>query len=156
MREKVTSFLWGYIPIPLAFYSVDMVCQITLVQEEIPRIILLTVLLTGLSGLLFYQILTKKRNPIRSPWALVVGAVLGLWHFFVPYLLIGSYGVWKTTPLDDLSFNGEDIRYLAYSFVDPTANLYLWQCDGSLAAVVFSALLFCGIVLKPKLGKLKK
>lgn len=156
MREKFKSFFAGYVFIPIVFYTADMGCQVAFVQGDLPDLLLLTVVLVVLNGLMFWSILTQKRFPIRSPWSLIIGAVIGLWHFLVPYLFIGSYLVWKTAPRDDLSLTMEDFTYFGASLVNPFLNFYQWQCDGSLGAALLSVILFAGIVLKPKLGMMKK
>ena len=156
MFEQFKSFLFGYIPIPLVFYAVDMICQEAFVEGGLFDIALLTVILTLVSGGLFSGILRQKKFPVSSPGALAFGASLGLWHFFTLYQIVGSYWVWKTAPTRHLNFTLVELKYFWMSFVNPVLNVDDWQCDGSLGAVLLSVTLFAGIVLMPKLGKIKK
>lgn len=156
MRDKLISFFSGYFLIPAVFYAFDMGLQSVLMTDKFWEFLSLTVVLVTVNGVIFWKLLAQRFYPVRSPWALAAGAIIGLWHFFVPYLLIGTYWVWKTVPQDGSGMTVEDIQYLAAGFVDPSLNLYQWQCDGSLPAVLISAVLFCGMILKPKLGKIKK
>ena len=145
------SFLLGYIFVPVAFYGIDMICQVLFFKEDPGKLVLLTMILFIVALFAFWLLIKQKYFLVRSLPALAVGAGLGLWHLYNFYTIIGFFGVFRPAPLKDLSFTFDDWKYLAECFVNPFLNLDRLQCDGALAAVVLSTALFFLIALKPKI-----
>jgi len=80
---------------------------------------------------------------------------LGLLHGFNIYLIIGSFWVWKTMPVENLTFAEDDFKQIVSLFINPFQQAEYFLCDGSAFAIVFSIAIFFLIVLKMKQNKIK-
>ena len=155
MGKHAKPFFLGYIVVPSVFYGADLLCQSTFFDDNLTDRILLTLILM-LIGWGTFSILRAKTLPAMSAGALTVGTMIGLWHFFVFYMLVGSYWVWQTVPVPKTILTANDLRYIGFSLINPFLNLDLLQCDGALAAVLLLSLLFIFKLMQPNFLERRK
>jgi len=148
VREILKSFVMAYVVIPIIFYTVDMAAQSTFVDGGVLSFVILTVLLVGVGWMAFRVLLIQKLIKIFSPLSAALGAIVGLLHWVVPYMMIGSYWVWQTVPFSD--FTPKEKKIILWGLINPFMNLYYFMCDGSLCAIVILAFLFVKMTFRKK------
>jgi hypothetical protein len=138
IAPRLRSFLVGYLLVPVAFYTVDVLGHMPRFAVLFPLVLTLALVGTAVGGFLALRF-ARSRLGIESPQFAGIGASLGLMHWFPLYLWIGSHTAWH--PAAGAASLSRILYLYLLNLLIPIIALSGGTYDGSVIALIVSPLL---------------